>query len=375
LTGACQTAHATVAEIDVGAFAHNIRFIRSRLASACQLMAVMKADAYGHGAVPLAAVAVQQGAAWLGVAQCQEGVILRQAGITAPILVLGHLWPEDIEALLAYHLCPAVGSQEDMLQLQLAAARRGLVYPIHVNVDTGMGRLGVLTDRVPAFLQKLPTCANLRVEGLMTHLATVDAVDTYTVQEQLRRFRWVVQRFAAHGIRPQVVHAANSAALFRYPQSHYTLVRPGIALYGSHPFEAPDAASLRPVLTWKTRLSRVQEVPAGYGISYGHTFVTRRLSIIGTLPVGYADGLCRGLSNVGDVIVHGQRVRLAGSVCMDMCTVDLTDVPRACVGDEVVLIGAQGNVRITADEMAQRCSRIPYEIFCAIGPRVLRRYV
>jgi alanine racemase len=185
----------------------------------------------------------------------------------------------------------------------------------------------------------------------------------------------VLQQFAAQGLRPRYTHAANSAGLYRYPESHGTLVRPGIALYGAHPFVAPEAEALRPVLTWKTRLIRVQAVPVGYGMSYGHTFVTSRASLIGTLPVGYADGLSRHLSNVGYVLIHGQRVPIVGQICMDMCLVDLTDLAYAHVGDEVVLLGTQRNAQITAEEMAARCSRIPYEVFCAISQRVPRRYV
>jgi alanine racemase len=373
--GLCPAACATVAEIDLAAFAHNVRLIRSHLSPACQLMAVVKANAYGHGAGALAAVAVQQGAALLAVAQCQEGVALRQEGITAPILVLGTIWPEDVEALMAYRLRPVVGSYEEAVGVQLEAERRGLYCPVHVNIDTGMGRLGFLPRMVPALAQKLGTYTHLRVEGLMTHLATADTADARTVHEQLDRFAWVVRAFAAQGVTPRYIHVANSAALYRYPQSHYTLVRPGIALYGSHPFEASEAAALRPVLTWKTRLARVQETPAGWGIGYGHTFVTKRPSVIGTLPVGYADGLCRGLSNVGEVLVHGRRAPLVGLICMDMCMVDLTDIPRVRVGDEVVLIGAQGSERITVEDMARRCGQISYEIFCAIGQRVTRRYV
>ena len=338
-------------------------------------MAVVKANAYGHGDVPLAMAAVQQGVDWLAVGQCPEGVTLRQADIRIPILVLGPVWREDAESLVAYHLQSAIGSPEEAAWLQAEAARRGFCHRVHINVDTGMGRLGMPPAAVSALLQTLCQSPHLQVEGLMTHLATADTVDHTTVQEQLTRFGGVIQQLASQGQIPPSIHAANSAALYRYPQSHYTLVRAGIALYGSHPFDAPEAALLRPVLTWKTRLARVQEMAAGCGISYGHTFITRRRSRIGTLPVGYADGVCRQLSNAGEVLVQGQRVPIVGAVCMDLCMVDLTDIPSAQVGDEVVLIGDQGRERITADDMARRCGRIPYEIFCAIGPRVTRHYL
>lgn len=368
-------AQPTVAEIQMTAFAHNVRAVRARLSSSCQLMAVVKANAYGHGAGPLAAVALQEGASCLAVARCQEGITLRQHGIEAPILVLGPVWPEDVEALVSHRLTAVIGALDDARRLNHEAKRQGQCYPVHVKVDTGMGRLGLLPEMTPTLFDALQMLQNLRLEGLMTHLATADLVDDGTVREQLRRFQQVVRACAALGLTPRYVHAANSAALYRYPKSHGTLVRPGITLYGSHPFDAPEAAVLQPVLTWKTRIARIQELSPGCGISYGHTFMTQRPSRIGTLPVGYADGFCRRLSNMGEVLVHGQRAPLVGQISMDMCMIDLTEVPRAGVGEEVVLIGAQGAERITADEMASRCGCIPYEVFCAISQRVPRRYV
>jgi alanine racemase len=338
-------------------------------------MAVVKANAYGHGAEFLATVALQEGASWLAVARCQEGMTLRQHGIEAPILLLGPIWPEEVAALVAYRLTPVLGTLDDAQRFNCEAKRQGLCYPVHVKVDTGMGRLGISPEMMPAFFDILPTWKNLRLEGLMTHLATADLADDRMVQKQLHYFAQVVQAYIARGLALRYVHAANSAAMYRYPHSHGTLVRCGIALYGSHPFEAPEAAELRPVLTWKTRLARLQDMPAGYGISYGHSFVTQRPSRVGTLPVGYADGLCRRLSNVGEVLVQGQRAPLVGQVSMDMCMIDLTEVPQARVGDDVVLIGTQGEEQITVDEMAARCDCIPYEVFCAISHRVPRRYV
>jgi alanine racemase len=371
----CPVASPTVAEIDVAAFAHNVRSVRACLSPSCDLMAVVKADAYGHGAVPLAQVALREGAAWLAVARCQEGMSLRHHGIDAPILVLGAVWPEEIVSLLAYRLTPVVSSSDEVYWLEREAGRLGACPAIHVKIDTGMGRLGVLPSQVLPLLDCLDRCSHLRVEGLMTHLATADSTDAQTVRLQLDRFCHVVQTCAERGCMPRHVHAANSAALYRYRESHGTLVRAGLALYGSHPFDAPAAAVLQPVLTWKTRLARIQEAPAGAGISYGHTFMTSRASRIGTLSVGYADGLCRKLSNSGEVLVQGHRAPLVGQITMDMCMIDLTDIPSAQVGDEVVLIGIQGSERVTAEEMAGRCGRIPYEVFCAIGPRVSRLYI
>jgi alanine racemase len=373
--GVMSQTYSTIAEIDTDAFAHNICAVRARLSPSCQLMAVVKANAYGHGAVPLAFVALQAGATWLAVARGHEGVTLRQQGIKAPILVLGPVWAEDVSTLVTYQLTAVVGTPDDAERLHSEAQRQEQFYRIHTKIDTGMGRLGLTPEMIPTFLEKLHKWSSLRLEGLMTHLATADETDERTVKIQLQKFHQVVRACAAQGIAPRYIHAANSAALYRYPVSHGTMVRPGIALYGSHPFEAPDAGALRPVLTWKSRIVRVQTMPPESGISYGHTFVTRRRSCVGTLPVGYADGLNRRLSNVGEVLIHGKRAPIVGQITMDMCLIDLTDIPQASIGDEVVLIGSQDTDRITVEEIAASCGQIPYEVFCAISHRVPRRYV
>lgn len=369
------TTPATVAAIDVQAFVHNLQAIRACLAPTCQMLAVVKADAYGHGALPLATVAQQHGVSWLGVARCPEGVALRQAGIHSAILVLGPTWPEEVAALVAHRLTPVVGSLEEAQQIQQEACRQNLPCPIHVKIDTGMGRFGFLPEHAVTVLDRLETYAHLRCEGLMTHLACADTPDAESVQRQLRQFRTVLQHCAQRGLTPRYIHAANSAAIYRYPESHWNLVRAGIALYGVHPFLAPQAAVLRPVLTWKSHLVRVQTLPSACGIGYGHTFTTQRPSRIGTIPVGYADGFTRSLSNVGYVLVHGQRVPIVGQVCMDMCMVDVTDVAAAQVGDPVVLLGTQGQAQVTAEDLATWSGRIPYEVFCAISPRVPRHYI
>jgi alanine racemase len=246
---------------------------------------------------------------------------------------------------------------------------------VHVNVDTGMGRLGVRPQRLPALLNHMETLTHLQWQGIMTHMATADLPDPCILQAQWQRFCHVVQTLHDRGVTPCYHHAANSAALYRFPQTHGQLVRPGLALYGVHPFEAPEADTLRPVLSWKTRLVRIETVASGCGVSYGHTFVTARRSRIGTLSVGYADGLCRRLSNVGEVLVRGRRAPLVGQITMDMCMIDVTDIPQAQIGDEVVLIGAQGGDCITVEAMASHCGQIPYEVFCGISARVPRRYI
>ena len=375
---ACQTTGAppAVAEIDVGAFTHNLRTVRDCLQPECDIMAVVKADAYGHGAAVLAEAALAGGAAWLGVARCLEGAALRQQGIRAPILVLGPTWPEEIDTLVHHRLTPTIGRCEDAEHLNREATRRRLTYPMHLKVDTSMRRYGLLPQDCAAFFDRLGEWPHLRLQGVMTHLATADAPDDGSgTRRHLDDFRSVLQAAANRGIQPRYVHAAGSAGIFRYPNSHGSLVRPGISLYGSHPFPSRRAGELRPVMRWTTRLIRIQDVPAGTGVSYGHSFVTQRPSVLGTLPVGYADGLDRGLSNLGEVLIRGQRAPIVGRVCMGLCVIDLTDSPQAQVGDEVVLIGAQGRDRLTVDDMAARCGRIPYELLCAVGQQVPRRYV
>lgn len=371
----CSTAPPTVADIDVTAFTHNLCAVRARLSASCELMAMVKADAYGHGAVELAASALQAGATWLAVARCDEGVDLRLQGIDAPILLLGPIWPDEVDTLLAYRLTPVLGSLEDARLVQQHAQPRGQQVGVHVNVDTGMGRLGLQPHQVPVLLDEMEALSHLDWQGVMTHMATADHPDKRTTQEQWQCFCRVVQTMHDRGVRPVYLHAANSAVLYRFPQMHGQIVRPGLALYGVHPFEAPEANVLRPVLSWKTRLARVETVVSGSGVSYGHTFVTSRLSRIATLPVGYADGLCRRLSNVGEVLVQGRRAPFVGQITMDMCMIDVTDIPQAQMGDEAVLIGAQGEDRITVEAMAAHGGRSPYEVFCAISARVPRLYI
>ena len=364
------------AEIDTGAFIHNIRTVQDCLPPECEIMAVVKADAYGHGAVALADIALASGATWLGVARCLEGAALRQHGIQAPILVLGPTWPEEVETLVDNRLTPTIGNCDDASRLNQQAARHGLTYPMHLKVDTSMSRYGLLPRDCPDFLGRLGEWPHLHLQGVMTHLATADAPDDGgRTRRHLQDFHGVLQAAADGGVKPRYVHAAGSAGIFRYPESHGNLVRPGISLYGSHPFPSHRACALRPVMKWTTRVVRVQSVPAGTGVSYGHTFVTQRTSRLGTLPVGYADGLDRGLSNLGEVLVRGRRAPLVGRVCMGLCVIDLTDVPQAQVGDEAVLIGDQGEDLLSVDDMAARCGRIPYELLCGIGQQVPRRHL
>lgn len=360
--------------IDGDALAHNYREVIRR-ADGRKILVVVKAQAYGHGAVEVSRRLLGFGADMLGVALVEEGRDLREAGIVAPILVMGALFPEQSEAVVALGLTPVVSNHAVAQALSAAAKKRGTTVSVHVKIDTGMGRIGIAPEEAPAFIAELRTLGAITVQGLMTHFADADLCDKRFASEQMDRFESLLRTLAAQGTDIPVRHAANSAALLDFRRALFTMVRPGLMLYGYNPLEERAvSADLRPVLSLVTRIAFVKKVPAGVSISYGRTFVTKRESIIATLPIGYADGYSRGLSNKGEAIVRGMRARVAGRVCMDLCMLDVTDVPGVREGDDVVLIGSQGGERITADDIAARTGTIAYEVLCGISDRVPRIY-
>ena len=358
----------TWVEVELEAIRHNARVLKPGDA---ELMAVVKADGYGHGDVEVARAAVEGGATWMGVALVEEGLRLRRAGIEAPILVLSELPPGSEGVALAHRLTPTLYS--DAALGRLADAARGPV-PVHVKVDTGMHRVGVWPpEEAPAFAARAAS-SRLVVEGLFTHFARSEE-DEVTTKEQLDRFLETADAVRSAGVEPRLLHAANSAATILYPGAHLDLVRPGIALYGIEPAPGVGAdLGLRPALTWRSRVSAVKRLAAGEAMSYGHRYRLERDSWVATVPVGYADGYPRQLTNVGDVLIGGRRSRVAGSVTMDQLIVDRGD-DEVEVGEEVVLIGRQGEETIGADELGRRFGTIGYEIVSRIGPRVPRRYV
>ncbi len=376
----------TVAEIDLASFRHNVNVVRSLVEPGVKIMAVVKADAYGHGAVPCAQAALEAGAECLGVAVLEEGIELREADIGAPILVLGSIFPNEIQDLLHYHLSPALFHYPLAHLLARQAEKRGKTVGVHVKIDTGMGRLGIPPEEFVCLMQQLSALKNLRVEGVFTHLSSADEPDPDYTLTQLTRFSEALKLWTDQGEPLPPTHCANTAGILKFPQSHREIVRPGIILYGALP--SPDLAPIlaasektsganrfRPVMQWKTRILSVQRVPKGRALSYGRTFVTERDSLIATLPVGYADGLSRSLSGKMEVLVHGQRAPQVGTICMDLTLIDVTDV-RGDVRaeDEVVLFGTQGEDTITADEMAEWEGTISYEVLCNVGKRVPRVY-
>lgn len=367
----------TWAEVDTGALAWNVRALASLVPRGTDLMAIVKANGYGHGAIPVARTMLAHGAQSLGVATLDEAIELREAGFVAPILVLGWTPPEEAAAVVQYGVAQTVTSLDAAETLAREARRRDRRARIHVKIDTGMGRLGFpaggeKTREAVARMLKEPS---LEVKGIYTHFAVADEDPEYT-NLQLSRFRAVLADLARRGLPLPTRHAANSAALLGFPESHLDLVRPGISLYGYDP--APGVIrpiTLKPALTWKTRVAHVKTLPAGSSVSYGRTYVTSGPERVATLPVGYADGYSRALSNKGEVLIHGRRARILGRVCMDQIIVSVEHIPDVAVGDEVVLLGAQGEEAITADEMAAWLGTISYEVLTTIGSRVPRVYV
>jgi alanine racemase len=361
----------TAATIDLGALAHNYAEA-ARRAGDRKVLAVVKAHAYGHGAVPVARKLVELGCAMLGVATVEEGRDLRDAGITVPILVMGPVFPEQAEVLVRAKLTPTVFTEELARALADTITGTTQTVNVHVKVDTGMGRIGVTAEEALAFVTTISGLPGIKVEGLMTHFADADLRDKAFAAAQLDRFEAIIKALEAKGISIPLRHAANSAAVLEYDRALLTMVRPGLMLYGYNPLESGTAVDLRPVLSLSTRIAFVKEVPAGVPISYGRTYVTKRESLIATIPIGYADGYGRGLSNKGEALVRGARVPVAGRVCMDMTMLDVTGVPGVVEGDEVVLIGRQGGERITADDIAAKTGTIAYEVLCGISGRVPR---
>lgn len=360
----------TVAAVDLKALSHNYAEV-TRRAGGRKVLAVVKAQAYGHCARPVARTLIELGCPMLGVATVEEGRELRAGGITVPILIMGPVFPEQAGAIVEAKLTTVVYALPVARALSEAAGSGGSV-TVHVKIDTGMGRIGVTPEAGVSFIETISRLPGIIVEGLMTHFADADLRDKQFAAAQMDRFESLLRALEAKGVDVPLRHAANSAAVLEYDRALLTMVRPGLMLYGYNPLESGVAADLRPVLSLRTRIAFLKKVPAGVPISYGRTFVTKRESLIATIPIGYADGFSRGLSNKGEALVRGKRVPVAGRVCMDMTMLDVTDVPEVAAGDEVVLIGSSGTERITADDIAAKTGTIAYEVLCGIGGRVPR---
>jgi alanine racemase len=363
-------------EIDLGAVRDNIAAL-IEIARPAAVLAVVKADGYGHGAAPIARAALEAGAEWLGVALVEEGVELREAGIDAPVLVLSEPSPEAAAAVVANRLTPVVYTTAGIDTLAKAVVDRGTgeALPVHLKIDTGMHRVGAAPAEALALARRVEQRTELVLGGVLTHLAVADEPDDPYTDEQLERFATVLDELDAAVLRPPLVHAANSAGLLAFPHAHFDLVRAGIAIYGIPPVPLLGGrAALRPALSLRARVSHVKTLEAGSRLSYGLRYRLARDARIATVPIGYADGVPRNLAATGgEVLIGGRRRPIAGTVTMDQLMIDVGD-DAVEVGDEVVLLGVQGDQEVTAQEWAERLGTIPYEIVCGIGPRAPRRY-
>ncbi len=364
--------HSTWLEVDLGAIQDNYRELQR--ISQRPVMAIVKANAYGHGLVKTAQALSEIHARWLGVARYEEALLVRQNWISTDLLVLGYTPPENAAAAAKDRIRLTVFDRDNAAAMAARAAAHGLTLLVHVKINTGMNRLGVLPDEALEFIRWLNGLEGLQVEGVFTHFARADEPGHAATDEQIRLFNQVVKGLTGAGIRPHWLHASNSAAVLNYPQARYDLVRCGISLYGLHPSpQSPLPPSFRPALSWKTRLTAVRLLPPGSGVGYNHRHVTRGYERIGTIPVGYADGLRRILGNL--VLVAGKLVPVVGTVCMDQCMLQLDSVPDAKVGDEVVIFGWQADVHRSIEDVAATWGTINYEVACAMAGRLPRIYL
>ncbi|NOT58842.1 MAG: alanine racemase [Acidobacteria bacterium] len=371
------SARPTWVEISLARLAANCRAVKQLIGTDTQLMAVVKADAYGHGAPRCAQVLAAAGADWFGVALIEEALELRADGITQPIFCLGGAWPEQAETVIRHQLTPALFTIESAAALNHAAQQSHQTLAVHLKVDTGMGRYGVPLADLPAFLDAFSPFEHLRIDGLMTHLANADDADHAHTNQQIAAYQTAWQMMRARGYQPTWQHLANSAAAHGHATARGNLVRVGALLYGLTgdvlQRGLPDV-NVQPVLSLHSRIAFLKTVPAGVTIGYGATFTTTRTSRIATIPIGYADGYRRDLSNRGVVLIRGARAPIVGRVSMDLTMVDATDIPAAAFGDEVVLLGEQGAATMRAEELAALLDTVSYEVVTGISARVPHLY-
>lgn len=360
----------TWAEIDLGNLAHNFRQLKNR-ANKCKVLVTVKADAYGHGLIPISEKLVSCGADFLGVASIDEGIKLREAELSAPILVLGPALKKDISPFLQYNLTATVCDEDLASALDSKARAFNKKASVHIKVDTGMGRVGMLYQQAVDFIRKVKRLEFVDIEGLFTHFPLADKDKGFTLN-QIAIFNSILADLKRHNIDIPLTHTANSAGAIDYPQSHFNMVRPGLAVYGLYP-RMGMRVELKPVLSLKSRIIFMKDVPKGWGISYGHDYITKRDTRIATIPIGYGDGYPRSLSDKAQVLIGGRRFRIRGKICMDQMMLDVEDAP-VKTGDEAVLIGSQGGDRISAEELAELAGTIPYEIVCGLGARIPRVY-
>ena len=362
----------TWAEVDLLALDFNFQQVKRIAGKKTKIMAVIKCDAYGHGLLPIVKRLAKLGVDYLGVASIDEAIILRKNKIVLPILILGNILNKDIQPLIKYNLTQTISDNQLALQLNQKAKRAGKVLGVHIKVDTGMGRLGILYKDAIRFVQEINCLSNLRTDGLFTHFPCADSDPEFT-HYQIDIFNQLISNLKKIGIQIPLLHAANSMGIIGYPESRFNLIRPGLMLYGIYPKRGLDI-KLKPVLSLKSRVIYLKRMPSGQGISYGRSYITRKETTLAILPIGYGDGYPHNLSNRADVLIKGRRFKISGTVCMDQIMVDMGD-SKVKVGDEAVLIGYQKNSCISAEELACLSETIPYAIVCGIGSRVPRLYI
>lgn len=388
----------TKALVNLARLEDNIRNLKSLTPPGTAFMAVIKANAYGHGMDAVAHCAISSGASWLGVALPEEGAALREKGINAPILILGEIDEEQCETVLNYNLTQAIPSLSTAFILNKTAEKAGKMINIHLKLDTGMGRIGFRSlEELKAVLSELKTLKSLNVDGVFTHFAVADGIFKHSAEEdgifthsakedgedvsftlkQIESFDNMIQVIKQFGFRPKYTHASNSAGIINFPNAHYNMVRGGISMYGYYPSNNTNHTKipLLPVLQWETKVVHVKFINIGDSISYGRTFIASSQRKVATLPVGYADGYNRLLGNKAYVLIHNMRAPVIGRVCMDQIMIDVTDIPDVSPGDQAILIGEQGTESISADELADICGTISYEILTSISDRVPRVYI
>ena len=369
--GICQRAWV---EIDLAALTHNVKQLKNLLSPQTELMAVVKADAYGHGAVAVSQTVLSAGASWLGVATIPEGIELREAGIEAPILLLGATHTaQQVKAIAQWHLQPTICTAKQALIFSEVLVGLNQSLPVHAKLDTGMSRLGAPWQEATEFVQLVKGLPNLKLASIYSHLATADSPDTAVMKEQHQRFERAIAQIKTSGINPSSLHLANSAAALADPDLHYDLVRVGLATYGLYP--APhlqNVVDLKPAMQVKAKVTQVKTIEAGTGVSYGYQFIAQRQTKIAVVGVGYADGIPRNLSNKMQVLVKGKLVPQVGAVTMDQLMLDVTDIPDLEVGEVVTLLGKDGENQITADDWAATLGTISWEIICGFKHRLPR---
>lgn len=368
------------AEVSISAIRKNYQFLKGRLAPGTKVMAVIKADGYGHGMIKTSAVLTEEGVDYFAVAIIQEGITLREQGCRLPILILGHTFDEDFEDLLNYRITPMIDTLEQAEKLNEVAGRLHRVSPVHLKIDTGMGRLGFLpneeTVKAVSRISKLP---NLVLEGIFSHLATSEQIkDSVYLHQQLKVFKSFLSQVKTAGVEVPYIHLGNSAAILLYPETHFNMVRPSTSIFGVYPgaeLRLVKEIHLIPAMSIKARLARVRRVPEGTKVSYSCLYETKRPSVLGVVPLGCSDGIFRSLANKGYVLFHGQRCPMIGDVCMDQFVIDLTEIDNPQVGEEVVLVGRQGNASIAAEDFAGAAGTIAIELLTGLGKRMPVKYI